>query len=104
MTDWADEIADSLFWWPGATPESIAQALRNADAEATERAANKAKAYADENLQMAGDSILLDPILAGGSFTKENIAKSGDMTIAGTVHSAMYHAAKNIEKAIRNQS
>lgn len=70
-------------------------------AEGLERAAKICDAYADENIAMCGDSILLDPILHGGEFNKENLSLSDKHQLSSTIHSSMYHAAKNIAAAIR---
>lgn len=69
--------------------------------------AQVADLFADENMSMATDSIINDPLL------KRNRTKSKEpMTMAdwaltdrckidGTVHSSMFHAAQNIAQAIR---
>ena len=69
-----------------------------------------ARMFADENILMAGDTILMDPILSRarrkelGPVTAEECALSEKMQIEGCVHSAMYHAAKNIANAIERKA
>lgn len=72
-------------------------------ASEAEACAQIADAYADENLRMAGDTILLDPMLNGSPATPANVARSRNMTIDGCIYSSMYHAAKNIAAAIRER-
>ncbi|WP_374649011.1 hypothetical protein [Rhizorhabdus sp.] len=69
-------------------------------AEGVRAAAAAARFYADENLTLAGDSVLLDPVLSGKGLTPENIAQSEKLQIAGAIHSAAYHAGKHIEANI----
>lgn len=64
-------------------------------------AAQVADMYAEENIEMAGDSVLTDPCLSGKGFTPENIKTSESRMIDGCIHSSMYHAATNIAAAIR---
>lgn len=67
-----------------------------------EEAAKVADAYAETNMEMAGDSILLDLVLHGGGFTKADLKRSEELQLDGTIHSSMFHAAQNIAEAIRN--
>jgi len=67
---------------------------------AIREAAALARFYADENLEMAGDSVLLDPCLRGEGLTAENIARSKSLQITGCIHSAAYHAGRHIEANI----
>lgn len=76
------------------------EAAESARAAAFREAAEVARAYAETNLEMAGDSVLADPILHGGPFTPDNIKKSEGLQIDGCIHSSMYHAANNIAEAI----
>lgn len=69
--------------------------------DAVEAAARIADAYANENQAMAADTILLDPLLAGGALTAESASRSKDLMIEGCIHSSMFHAAQNIAAAIR---
>lgn len=69
--------------------------------EGMEAAARIADEYASVNREIAGDSILLDPVLRGRGFTPQNVAESERQQINGTIHSAMFHAAQNIATAIR---
>lgn len=66
-----------------------------------EAAAKVADAYADANIEMAGDSVLTDPLLRGEPLTAENVKTSEARMIDGCVHSSMFHAAQNIAGAIR---
>ena len=70
----------------------------------TEACALIADAYADENIRMAGDSVLFDPVLGskkGDVLTKADFVKSDGMILDGAIHSSMFHAAQNIAAAIR---
>lgn len=79
-----------------ATPHAQ---LSNARAEAIERCAEIADAYAEENLRMAGDTVLHDPAFKPGP---KDWAKSKDLMMQGCIHSAMFHASQNIASAIRS--
>ena len=59
-----------------------------------------AKLYAEENMDICGDNILLDPLLHGEAWTPENMKRSRDCSVASTIHSAQYHAAQHIIAAI----
>jgi hypothetical protein len=52
--------------------------------------------YADENLRMAKDNLLCDPIIYGEFPTKEAVSKSEELQIASYEYAAKYHAAKDI--------
>lgn len=71
---------------------------------AMEECAKIADAYAEENLRMAGDSVILDPCLGGHGFSPENIEESKKQMVNGCIHSSMYHAATNVAEAIRGLS
>lgn len=60
--------------------------------------------YAEERMLLCGDTILHDPLLAGGRFTMDNMLKSQTLNIEGTINSAAYHAAKDIAQHIRAMS
>lgn len=62
-----------------------------------------ADAYAEENLAMATDTILADPVVSGRDRSEAGFAKAKDLMIEGCIHSSMYHAAKNIAEAIRKR-
>lgn len=72
------------------------------------RAAQIAKLYADENMRMAHDSLLCDPILNHPhgqpmeSRAQLDIAvkKSERLQIEGTMASSRYHAGEDIAKLI----
>lgn len=81
--------------------QSIATALLDQRVETIEACARIADAYAAENIAMANDTILLDPVLSGKGLSPQNIAASEDQCIKGCIHSSMHHAAKNIAGAIR---
>lgn len=85
----------------GLIRRAAAAAREEAILAERERCAKVADAYAEENITMSGDSVLHDPLLHGGPWTPENIKKSEGLTIDGTIHSAMFHAAQNIAAAIR---
>lgn len=69
--------------------------------DALEEAARIADAFEEENFAMAGDTILLDPVIAGGERSASAVRKSESLMIDGCVHSSMAHAARNIAAAIR---
>ena len=50
--------------------------VRNIRSEERERCAKIADLFAEENMEMAGDSIILDPVLAGKGFTEKNMERS----------------------------
>jgi hypothetical protein len=86
-----------------ALPE-VQALVAEAVAQERERCALIADAYADENIRMAGDTVLLDPVLhtpKGHRLTAKDFAKSDELVVSGAVHSAMFHAAQNIAAAIR---
>ena len=69
--------------------------------EAFEEAAQLAELYADTNMEICGDNILLDPLLRGGDWTEANMTRSGECTALSTIHSAAYHAGTHIAEQIR---
>lgn len=57
--------------------------------------------YATTNLEMAGDGVLHDPVLACGfgprdHLTQEDYEKSQEMITHSCVHSSKYHAVRDI--------
>lgn len=64
-------------------------------------AAQFADLYAEENIVMAGDTILADPVLRGDATTEADFEKSDRLQIEGCVHSAQHHAGKQLATAIR---
>lgn len=54
------------------------------------------RAYAQENWAMCTDGILNDPLLHGEAWTDSNVALSDDCATDSVIHSAKYHAAKDI--------
>ena len=76
------------------------------------RAAEIADLYADENISMAHDTILADPILNERS--RRNIRNKAQLdaaakvserlTLDGHGHSSRYHAGKDIAEMIRNEA
>ena len=85
------------------------QLITLADAEAmvsAERDACSAiaDAYAEENITMAGDSVIFDPVLSskrGDVLAPSDFRKSEELMMSGAIHSSMFHAAQNIAAAIR---
>lgn len=65
-----------------------------------EEAAKIADFYAKENFRLATDTILLDPVLRGGSSDKALVV-SEDLQMWGCIYSSRAHAAQDIAKAIR---
>lgn len=112
----AAQVADRT-WDRLTVPESavqiVAAALRDTDAAARaegfaegalamrEAAALVADAYADVNIEAAGDTLMADPVLRGAPVTADSITKSESLMIDGCVHSSMFHAAQNIAAAVR---
>lgn len=78
-------------------------------AEGLHRAAEIADLYSDENMRMADDTILADPLLNWQRRAEiKNIdqlqdaaAMSRRLEIDGTIYSSRAHAAADIAKAIR---
>ena len=79
-----------------------------ADALEAERArcAGVARMYAAVNIEMAGDTIMADPILRRaarkqfGPITYEEAEKSETLMVMGAAHSQAYHVANHIANAI----
>lgn len=81
--------------------EAIAECLRICDM------------FADENLRMAEDTVMMDPLLsrlrnrrrgdAVEPLDATDIALCERLEIEGCIHSSMHHAAKNIGDAIRER-
>lgn len=67
---------------------------------AIREAAALARFYAEENLTLAGDTVLLDPVLSGKGVGIDDILLSRKLMIDGCVHSAAYHAGLHIEANI----
>lgn len=69
--------------------------------------------FADENIRMAQDTIMADPLLSASrdrrngipvpTLTASDLALCDQLQIDGCVYSAMHHAAKNIGDAIRER-
>lgn len=89
-----------------------------ADREAYERGrrdereacAALADAFADENIRMAQDTIMVDPVLSAhrsgakiATLSDTDWQKANDLMIEGCIHSSMFHAAQNIAQAIRSR-
>lgn len=75
-----------------------------------EACAALADAFADDNLRMAQDTIMVDPVLSDhrrgaklATLTEADWRKAGDLIKDGCVHSSMFHAAQNIAQAIRSR-
>jgi integrase len=62
----------------------------------TPQAIEAIKAYARENMSICTDNILADPLLHGCARSERNVALSENMGIDMTIHSAKYHAARNM--------
>lgn len=84
--------------------ESPHEAYERGRREERDACAMVADSYADENIRMAQDTIILDPCLSGGPFTPANMEASRRHQIDGCIHSSMFHAAQNIAAAIRLRS
>lgn len=100
---WQD-VQDIIAALPPAQPDAVDAMVKAAVEQERERCALIADAYADENIRMAGDTVLLDPVLhtpKGHKLTAKDFAKSEELVVSGAVHSAMFHAAQNIAAAIR---
>ena len=68
---------------------------------AFEEAAKIADFYAEENALLAGDMILMDPILSGRDATPAACAMSKALMMDRHMHVSMDHAAQYIAAAIR---
>lgn len=76
------------------------------------RAAELAELYADENIRMTHDTILLDPILSArgrkeilnGAQLAEAEKVSEQLTMDAHGHSNRYHAGKDIAAMIRREA
>lgn len=66
----------------------------------TEACANVADLYGEVNLQMAGDSVLLDPVL-NRRFPGIVRKSSEELMMDGAIHSSAYHTAQHIAQRIR---
>jgi hypothetical protein len=85
------------------------QLITLVDAEAMVKAEHEAcaaiaDAYASENITMAHDTVIFDPVLSGKNgdhLTRSDFKKSEELAISGTIHSSMFHAAQNVAAAIR---
>lgn len=70
------------------------------------RCAGVARMYAAVNIEMAGDTIMADPILRRaarkqfGPITYEEAEKSETLMVMGAAHSQAYHVANHIANAI----
>lgn len=69
--------------------------------EAFEEAAKLAETYAEVNIEVCGDNIILDPLMHGEPWTPENVRKSKDCQILSAIHSAKYHAGMELAETIR---
>ncbi len=98
------KTAASVYAQLGRGADADEQAIAKALMAERSRCAAIADAYAEVNWEQCTDSILLDPVLSNKGerpLTQEDWARSEDMSIDGTIHSSMYHAATNIAAAIR---
>lgn len=94
-----DDAVDALLpLLTTAEGEAHAKGLR----EGIEKAAKVAELYAEENLTMAGDTILADPVIRGRDFSDAAMEKSETLRIMGHGHSAAYHAGTDIAAHIRS--
>lgn len=64
-------------------------------------AAAYAEFYAEERMRLCGDAILHDPVFGGEEFTAENVERSRDLQVDGTINSAAYHAAMHLAQHFR---
>ena len=88
-----------------ADAEAMVAAERDACSAAERDACSAiADAYAEENITMAGDSVIFDPVLSskrGDALAPSDFRKSEELMMSGAIHSSMFHAAQNIAAAIR---
>ena len=56
--------------------------------------------YGEVNFEICSDGILLDPLLRGGAWTKENVKRSDDCSNTSLIHSSKYHACVELAAAI----
>ena len=77
-------------------------AIATIRAETVAECAKVADMFADVNIEAAGDTILMDPIISGKRpVTAYDEALSKALTQEGGFRSSMFHAAQNIAAAIR---
>jgi hypothetical protein len=72
--------------------------------EAFEEAAKAAERYGEINFEIVNDNILMDPLLRGQGWSEENVAISRDCSIQSTIHSAKYHACRELAEQFRGMS
>ena len=105
FNNWRNPTAGACYKNDTGDTEYIRKDIADAAVKAErERCAQVADAYADENISMAGDSVLFDPVLKsrpGETLTRADFEKSKNLILDGAIHSAMFHAAQNIAAAIR---
>jgi hypothetical protein len=80
---------------------ALAAAATEAKRAAFDECARAAELYADENIRMAGDTILADPVLNGSDRSPAGFARSERLQIEGAVHAAQHHAGKYLAAVIR---
>lgn len=80
--------------------DDIARFASEREARVREECAEIADQYASVNLEMAGDTILADPVLHGKR-DAASFEKSDALMVEGAMGSASYHTANYIAKAIR---
>lgn len=75
-----------------------------------EACAALADAFADENIRMAQDTIMIDPVLSAhrsgikmATLSESDWQKAKDLMVEGCIYSSMFHAAQNIAQAIRSR-
>lgn len=66
-----------------------------------EAAAAIADLYGEENFLLAGDTVLIDPVLRNRDLSPAALAISERLQSDGHMHTSMAHGAKHIAAAIR---
>lgn len=80
----------------------IDRALKAHRLSVIEEAAKACEVYAEVNMEICGDNIILDPVLRGEGFSDENMARSESHQNLSLIHSSKYHAANELASLIRN--
>lgn len=57
--------------------------------------------YGELNMELCGDGILMDPLLRGGPWNEANLKISEDCSTMSTIHSAKYHACRELIEQIK---
>lgn len=82
--------------------EQISRHRHEARKAALEEAAGICEQYAEVNMEICGDNIILDPVLRGEGFSEDNLKRSERHQNLSLIHSSKYHASTELAQAIRS--